>query len=141
MLAHPEAERIFWVDSDLVFTDIDFKPPLEMYRDHNLVVHGWLSTVYEQKNWGSVNSGVFFIRNCQWSNGVLGGPGCDGPNNSKLRKVGWIVTLTMSGKIHPEVDDQLALVYLLLKEKDTWGKKIYMENQYDLSGYCIDFIY
>ncbi|KAH7847674.1 hypothetical protein Vadar_028810 [Vaccinium darrowii] len=34
MLAHPEAEWIFWVDADAVFTDMDFKLPLEKYKDH-----------------------------------------------------------------------------------------------------------
>lgn len=31
MLAHPEAEWIWWVDSDAVFTDMEFKLPLERY--------------------------------------------------------------------------------------------------------------
>ncbi|KAH7847935.1 hypothetical protein Vadar_031831 [Vaccinium darrowii] len=35
MLAHPETEWILWVDSNAVFADIDFKPPLEKYKDHN----------------------------------------------------------------------------------------------------------
>ena len=31
MLAHPEVEWIWWVDSDAVFTDMEFKLPLERY--------------------------------------------------------------------------------------------------------------
>ncbi|KAG5528399.1 hypothetical protein RHGRI_029163 [Rhododendron griersonianum] len=50
MLAHPKAEWIFWVDSDAVFTDMDFKPPLEKYKDHNLVVPGFPDKVYKEKS-------------------------------------------------------------------------------------------
>ncbi|KAL3637709.1 hypothetical protein CASFOL_018157 [Castilleja foliolosa] len=38
MLAHPEAERIWWVDSDAAFTDMDFALPLDRYKAHNLVI-------------------------------------------------------------------------------------------------------
>lgn len=31
MIAHPEAEWIWWVDSDAAFTDMDFKLPLDRY--------------------------------------------------------------------------------------------------------------
>ncbi|KAG5528392.1 hypothetical protein RHGRI_029156 [Rhododendron griersonianum] len=140
MLAHPEVEWIFWVDSDAIFTDMDFKPPLEKYKDHNLVVHGWHSKVYEEKSWGGVNAGVFFIRNCQWSMEFLEVWTKMGPQTPNYEKWGQILTSTMSDKTDPESDDQSALVYLLLKEKETLGKKIYIENQYDLSGYWFDII-
>ncbi|KAL7203660.1 hypothetical protein ACSBR2_016844 [Camellia fascicularis] len=61
MMAHPEAEWIFWVDSDVVFTDMGFKPPLERYKSHNLVVDGWPNLIYEKKSWIGVNAGVFLI--------------------------------------------------------------------------------
>ncbi|KAF8650828.1 hypothetical protein HU200_063735 [Digitaria exilis] len=43
MVAHPEAE---WVDSDAVFTDMDFSLPLDT-----------------KKSWLGINAGVFLIRN------------------------------------------------------------------------------
>ncbi|KAG5528400.1 hypothetical protein RHGRI_029164 [Rhododendron griersonianum] len=140
MLAHPEAEWIFWVDSDAIFTDMDFKLPLEKYKDHNLVVHGWSFLVYEKKSWGAVNAGVFFIRNCQWSMEFLEVWAEMGPQTPNYKKWGQILTSTMSDKMDPESDDQSPLVYLLLKEKETWGKKIYIESEYDLSGYWVDII-
>lgn len=41
------------------------------YRDYNLVLHGWSDKVYEEKDWVGLNTGSFFIRNCQWSLDLL----------------------------------------------------------------------
>ncbi|KAK4383697.1 putative glycosyltransferase 7 [Sesamum angolense] len=57
MVAHPEAEWIWWVDSDAAFTDMDFKLPLGRYKAHNLVIHGWPNLIYEKKSWTSINAG------------------------------------------------------------------------------------
>uniref|UniRef100_A0A165A4E9 Uncharacterized protein n=1 Tax=Daucus carota subsp. sativus TaxID=79200 RepID=A0A165A4E9_DAUCS len=46
ILAHPEAEWIWWVDSDAVITDMDFRLPLDKYKDYNLVVDGWPGMIY-----------------------------------------------------------------------------------------------
>jgi len=67
MIAHPEAEWIWWVDSDALFTDMDFTPPWRRYKEHNLVVHGWPGVIYNDRSWTALNAGVFLIRNCQWS--------------------------------------------------------------------------
>ncbi|KAJ1380839.1 Nucleotide-diphospho-sugar transferase [Sesbania bispinosa] len=77
MLAHPEVEWIWWMDADAVFTDMEFKLPLERYKAHNLVVHGWANLVYdennENKSWTGLNAGSFLIRNCQWQRRKWGG--------------------------------------------------------------------
>ncbi|XP_052197019.1 glycosyltransferase 6-like [Diospyros lotus] len=135
MLAHPEAEWILWVDSDAVFTDMDFKPPLDRYKSHNLVVDGWPNLIYEKRSWVAVNAGVFLIRNCQWSMDFLQVWAGMGPQTPNYEKWGQILTSTLTDKMYPNSDDQSALVYLLLKEKAKWGPKIYIENQYTLSGY------
>ncbi|PQM41103.1 putative glycosyltransferase 7 [Prunus yedoensis var. nudiflora] len=100
MLAHPEAEWIWWVDSDAVLTDMEFKLPLERYKDHNLVVHGWWNMLYEEKSWTSLNAGQ----------GISGS------------------------------DDQSALIYLLIKEKDRWADRIYLESEYNLHGYWLGIV-
>ncbi|CAL5369357.1 unnamed protein product [Camellia sinensis] len=41
IVAHPEAEWIWWLDSDAVLTDMDFKLPFEKYRDLNFIINGW----------------------------------------------------------------------------------------------------
>ncbi|GFY86645.1 Galactosyl transferase GMA12/MNN10 family protein [Actinidia rufa] len=135
MVAHPEAEWIFWVDSDAVFTDMDFKPPLERYKNHNLVVDGWPNLIYEKKSWIGVNAGVFLIRNCQWSMDFLEVWAGMGPQTPNYEKWGQILTSTLKDKMYSVSDDQSALVYLLLNGKYKWRKKIYIENKYTLSGY------
>lgn len=55
------------MDSDAIFGDMYFKVPLERYKQHNLVVPGRPDTVYEKKSWVSVNTGSFYMRNCQRS--------------------------------------------------------------------------
>jgi xyloglucan 6-xylosyltransferase len=59
MVAHPEAEWIWWMDSDAVITDMEFEHPLEKYKDFNLVVHGWEQNVYKKRSWLGINAGFF----------------------------------------------------------------------------------
>uniref|UniRef100_A0A0E0MFI7 Uncharacterized protein n=1 Tax=Oryza punctata TaxID=4537 RepID=A0A0E0MFI7_ORYPU len=40
MVAHPETELIWWVDSNMVFTDMMFQITWERYAAHNLVLYG-----------------------------------------------------------------------------------------------------
>ncbi|KAL6842933.1 hypothetical protein ACP4OV_027246 [Aristida adscensionis] len=51
MLAHPEAEWVWWVDEDAVFTDMDLSLPLAKYAGRNFVVHGKPKEVFEDKSW------------------------------------------------------------------------------------------
>ncbi|WOG93009.1 hypothetical protein DCAR_0312288 [Daucus carota subsp. sativus] len=140
MVAHPEAEWIWWVDSDAAITDMDFKLPLNRYKDHNLVVHGWPKLIYEKKSWTSLNAGVFLIRNCQWSLDFMEVWASMGPQNPNYEKWGATLRTTFKDKIFPESDDQSGLVYLLLHEKDTWGKKIYVEGEYYFEGYWLEIV-
>lgn len=45
MVSHPEAEWIWWMDSDAIFTNMTFDYPVEKYEGRNLVVHGWVKAV------------------------------------------------------------------------------------------------
>ncbi|KAE9449588.1 hypothetical protein C3L33_18506, partial [Rhododendron williamsianum] len=89
----------------IVFTDMDFKLPLDKYKDYNFVVHGWSYMVYEKKSWGGVNAGI---------------SGLVTKNTRILMTIG--------------------SVYLLLKGKETWGNKIYIESEYELNGYWGSFV-
>ncbi|KAL5543814.1 hypothetical protein UlMin_007598 [Ulmus minor] len=137
MLAHPEAEWVYWVDSDAVFTDMEFKLPLERYVNHNLVVHGWSQLIYEKQSWTSLNAGVFLIRNCQWSMELLDSWTSMGPQSPDYEKWGPTQKALFKDKLFPESDDQSALIYLLLKEKEKWGEKIYIENEFNFEGYWL----
>ncbi|KAM7507221.1 hypothetical protein LguiA_017674 [Lonicera macranthoides] len=138
MVAHPEAEWFWWLDSDAAFTDMDFKLPLHRYKDHNLVVHGWPELIYGAKSWTSLNAGVFLIRNCQWSLDFMEVWAGMGPQSPNYDKWGQILRSTFADKVVPESDDQSGLVYLLLTEKDTWGSKIYVESEYYFEGYWME---
>ncbi|KAL3641113.1 hypothetical protein CASFOL_016081 [Castilleja foliolosa] len=139
MLAHPEMEWLFWVDSDAIFTDMEFKVPFERYEDHNMVVHGWPNMIYQDKSWVAVNAGVFLIRNCQWAMEFLDVWASMGPKSPDFIKWGKILRETLKDKMFPESDDQSALVYLLLKGDKKWTDKIYVENEYFLHGYWLGF--
>ncbi|XP_047315350.1 glycosyltransferase 6-like [Impatiens glandulifera] len=140
MLAHPETEWFLWIDSDAIFTDMDFKAPLTRYKDYNMVIHGWPDAVFGKKSWVGANAGVFLMRNCQWSLDFMEVWAEMGPQSPDYEKWGEIQRSTFPDKEYPKSDDQSGLIYLIIKEKETWGKKIYLENEYELSGYWLNLV-
>ncbi|XP_038973017.1 galactomannan galactosyltransferase 1-like [Phoenix dactylifera] len=135
MVAHPEAEWIWWIDEDAAFTDIEFRPPFDRYRAHNLVVPGYPYMVYEERNWIGLNAGVFLIRNSQWGLDFLDSWARLGPQTPNYKKWTKLLHSEISGKDSGDSDDQSALVHLLVKDIKRWGNKVYLENSYDLHGY------
>ncbi|KAM1175013.1 glycosyltransferase 6-like [Malus sylvestris] len=143
MLAHPEAEWIWWIDSDAVFTDMEFRVPLGRYENHNLVVHGWPNMVYgdkDNKSWTGLNAGVLLIRNCQWSMDLIDEWASIGPQTSDFENWGRILTSVFKDKPFPLPDDQSALIYLLFTDEERWGKKTYLEWEYYLEAYWIGVV-
>lgn len=140
MVAHPEVEWIWWVDSDALFTDMEFKLPLERYKDYNLIVHGWPNLIYDDKSWTGLNAGIFLIRNCQWSMDFIDVWAKMGPQTPDYHSWGKILRSTFKDKMFPESDDQTGLIYLLYKEKSKWADKIYLENKYYFEGYWQEII-
>ncbi|XP_077233855.1 galactomannan galactosyltransferase 1-like [Tasmannia lanceolata] len=140
MIAHPEAEWVWWVDSDAAFTDMEFKLPLEKYRDHNLIVHGWTNLIYEKRSWTGLNAGVFLIRNCQWSMDFMDVWASMGPQTTEYDQWGKTQKTLFKDKFFKESDDQTGLAYLLVKEKERWGKKIFLESDYYFEGYWEEIV-
>ncbi|XP_030498457.2 putative glycosyltransferase 7 [Cannabis sativa] len=140
MMAHPEAEWIWWVDSDALFTDMDFKLPLERYKDHNLIVHGWAHLIHETHSWTGLNAGVFLIRNCQWSMDFIDVWAKMGPQTPDYEKWGGILRSAFPDKAFPESDDQTGLAYLIYKEKEKWADRIYLESEYYFEGYWEEIV-
>ncbi|KAI3515282.1 hypothetical protein L1887_14113 [Cichorium endivia] len=136
MVAHPEAEWIWWLDEDAAFTDMDFKVPLSRYKNQNFVVHGWPREVYDEKNWLGLNAGSFLIRNCQWSFDFLEAWADMGPQSKNHEK--WVEILLKT--FEHGADDQTALAYLLLKEKENRSTKVHIETEYYLEGYWMVII-
>ncbi|XP_057504615.1 glycosyltransferase 6-like [Actinidia eriantha] len=140
MVAHPDSEWIWWVDSDAVFTDMEFKLPLRRYKAHNLVVHGWAHLIYKKRSWVGMNAGVFPIRNCQWSMNFMKVWASMGPQSPNFAKWGRVQKSTLPDKKFPSSDNQSALVYLLLKRREKWADKIYIEGKYYFQGYWVDIV-
>nr|CAD1832435.1 unnamed protein product [Ananas comosus var. bracteatus] len=140
MLARPEADWIWWVDSDAALTDMDFALPLRRYAAHNLVVHGWPHLVYDERSWVSLNAGVFLIRNCQWSLDFMAEWAAMGPRSPDYEKWGMTLKRTFRDKVFNESDDQSALVYLLLTQKEKWGHRIFLEHQFYFEGYWVEIV-
>lgn len=138
MMAHPEVEWIWWVDADAVFTDMEFKLPMEKYKNHNLVAHGWPNMVYgdkENKSWTGLNAGSMLIRNCQWAMELMNEWAKMGPISGDYESWGRILKSTFKDKVFPLPDDQSSLIYMLSKEKERWEEKTYLEWEYDLEAY------
>eukprot|EP00261_Vitis_vinifera_P032664 XP_019073907.1 PREDICTED: LOW QUALITY PROTEIN: galactomannan galactosyltransferase 1-like [Vitis vinifera] len=90
--------------------------------------------------WTGLNAGVFLIRNCQWSLDFMEVWASMGPQAPDYDKWGKTLTSTFKDKMFPESDDQSGLVYLLVKEKDKWAEKIYLESQYYFEGYWEEIV-
>jgi xyloglucan 6-xylosyltransferase len=135
MLAHPETELLWWVDSDVIFTDMLFEPPWDKYAGHNLVLPGSEEKVYAVKSWIGINAGSFIIRNCQWSLDLLDALARMGPRGPVREMYGKVISETLSDRQPYEACDQSALVYLLVTERGRWGDKTFLESSYCLSGF------
>ncbi|KAK1648836.1 hypothetical protein QYE76_066641 [Lolium multiflorum] len=140
MLAHPEAEWIWWLDADAVLTDMDFSLPLHRYRDHNLILYGWEREVYDARSWLGLNAGVFLIRNCQWSLDFMDAWARMGPASPEYADWGKLIGEALNIKADNGSDDQAALVYLLLKNRNKWGAKTYLHNDYYFQGYWAEIV-
>lgn len=140
MMAHPEAEWIWWVDSDALFSDMEFKLPLNRYKNHNLIIHGWPRLIHEERSWTGLNAGVFLIRNCQWSLDFMDVWASMGPQTPNYEKWGEKLRSTFKDKAFPESDDQTALAYLIAMEKDKWADKIYLEYEFYFEGYWEEIV-
>ncbi|GJN22079.1 hypothetical protein PR202_gb09612 [Eleusine coracana subsp. coracana] len=144
MVAHPDAEWVWWVDSDAVLTDMDFRLPLRRYRAHNLVVHGWPRLVFQEKesapSWTGLNAGVFLVRNCQWSLDFMDAWAAMGPDSPDYARWGKVLKATFRDKLFDESDDQSALVYMLRRSGSPWRDKVFLENGYYFQGYWVEIV-
>uniref|UniRef100_A0A7N0T524 Uncharacterized protein n=1 Tax=Kalanchoe fedtschenkoi TaxID=63787 RepID=A0A7N0T524_KALFE len=135
MLSHPEAEWVLWVDADALFTDMEFEFPFDRYENHNLVVEGW--GTYQRRSFTSLNAGVFLIRNCQWSMDFMEAWASMGPQSPEYAKWGRIQQSVIKDKLHPDSDDQSALLYLMLEERAKWGDKIFLEQEVSFQSHWV----
>ncbi|KAL3692985.1 hypothetical protein R1sor_006636 [Riccia sorocarpa] len=134
LLAHPEAEWIWWVDSDAVFTDLIFEPPFEKYTNPNLVLWGDDKWVFGDKSFIGLNAGIMIVRNCQWSIDFLDSFIPMGPNGDVREQYGDMLTKFMTQRPVMQADDQSAIIYKLNTERERWAPKVFFETTFSLSG-------
>lgn len=135
LLSHPEVEWLWWMDSDAMFTDMSFELPIERYKNYNLVLHGWDDMVYFQKDWVGLNTGSFLMRNNQWMLDLLDEWAPMGPKGKVRDDAGKILTANLKGRPAFEADDQSALVWLLIQQRDRWRPQTFLESSFYLHGY------
>ncbi|KAH0938489.1 hypothetical protein HID58_005950, partial [Brassica napus] len=90
---------------------------------------------HPEKSWIALNTGSFLLRNCQWSLDLLDAWAPMGPKGVIRDEAGKVLTGYLKGRPAFEADDQSALIYLLLSQKDMWMEKVFVENQYYLHGF------
>lgn len=141
MEAHPEAEWLWWVDSDLVVTDMHFELPLETYGQYNLIIHGWETEVFGKKSVMGLNAGSFLVRNCGWTLRFIERWASMGPKGPIRDLAGRLQSALLPDR-PPDYpgDDQAALIYFMIREHDLWGDKILLERSYNLNGYWVDMV-
>ncbi|XP_031485120.1 probable glycosyltransferase 3 [Nymphaea colorata] len=137
MKANPKIQWFMWMDSDAIFTDLNFTIPIRTYEDwgKKMVVPGYWEKVYaENPDWISLNAGIFLMKNCEWSHKFLRSWMRYGdPSNLASSKMRLNSFLTRPKYWDP--DDQSALVYLLNLNKTDSQANVYLESGYDLHGY------
>jgi len=140
MLAHPEVEWLWWMDSDALFTDMSVEVPFSSYESYNLVLNGNEDNVYIKKSWLGMNAGVFLIRNCQWSFDLFDVWALMGPEGPVRNEAGKRLAAELTDRTDFEADDQSVLVHLLSTEREKWGGKVLLEWSLGLHGYWVPIV-
>ena len=78
---------------------------------------------------------AFLLRNSQWALDILDAWASMGPKGRVRDEAGKILTRELRDRPVFENDGQSAMVYLLVKEREKWGSKVYLESAYYLHGY------
>ncbi|XP_020242798.1 probable glycosyltransferase 7 [Asparagus officinalis] len=142
--AHAGSEWLWLGAIRACITDIGVASvPLEkksLIRAVNPRSHTWPRLVYEARSWTSLNAGVFLMRNCQWSLDFIDRWSRMGPQSPEYERWGSVQRSVFKDKLYAESDDQTGIAYLLLKEKERWGDKIYLESSFYFEGYWVEIV-
>ncbi|CAI5502263.1 unnamed protein product [Closterium sp. Naga37s-1] len=154
MLKYPEVEWFFWIDSDAMITDMAFEYPIEEHSSATVVLSGFPDSLFKKKDWVAINTGAFFIRNSQDGLDFLDDWSTFGSSEAVRSQWGTVASKTLHGRADWPVDDQTALVLLLLGEgetpenkkkgvtlrKDKWLPRIEIDWRTTLHGYWVSFV-
>ncbi|CAI5474137.1 unnamed protein product [Closterium sp. Yama58-4] len=140
MLAHPDIEWFWWIDSDSIITDMKFELPWRKYKDVSMVVPGWDDLVYKHRDWVGLSTGSFLLRNNQWSLDLLAKWAAMGARGRAREEAGRVLTAQLKGRPEFEADDQSALVWLLVSGRERWGRHVHLESKFYLHGYWVNLV-
>jgi xyloglucan 6-xylosyltransferase len=135
-------EWIWWLDADAVFTDMLFLPPLSELEHHNLVLQGDRKQVYPVKDWQSVGTANFLIRNCQWSLNLLDAWGSMGTNSIRQESGTFLNELLLNRPSNLSGDVQSSMVAMLAQDQKNrhadrnWTPRVKLvnEKEYVMNG-------
>ncbi|PRQ58091.1 putative xyloglucan 6-xylosyltransferase [Rosa chinensis] len=94
-----------------------------------------LNQEFPSLSWIALNTGSFLFRNCQWSLDLLDAWAPMGPKGPIREEAGKVLTANLKGRPAFKANDQSALIYLLVSQKDLWMEKVFVENSYYLHRY------
>ncbi|KAK4756312.1 hypothetical protein SAY87_006439 [Trapa incisa] len=63
-----------------------------------------------------------------------------GPKGPLREEGGKILSANLMGRPDFDADDQSALIYLLISQRDKWLDKVFIENSYYLHGYWVGLV-
>lgn len=136
MLTHPEVEWVWWMDSDAIFTDMTFDVPFDKYEPHvHMVMQGYDSLVYGQKDWVGLNAGIFLMRNSQWSLDFMEDLAQFGVKGPIRDHWGQQLYEDLGNRPLFEGDDQSALVWMMAYHPEKYAKHIFLESTYALHSF------
>lgn len=130
-------EWIMWVDMDTLVYDMSFDVPFERYKQVNMVVWGdkWRIRQLVDGHYG-LNSGVFLLRNNDWSREFLRVVATFGHDNGKAREHEMRKRMY---KYTPGITDQNAMVYVL-KYYPKFINYVFFENYYGINRYWAKYL-
>ncbi|GBG75078.1 hypothetical protein CBR_g19591 [Chara braunii] len=135
MVNRPGYDWYIWMDSDTLIMDMDFSIPWSKYEGKSLVLwgnHSEFDKVIAGANYLSINSGVMFLRNNDFTQSLF-------KSMSKIWTKGFKEAGNFLAQVvqdmPPYASDQSTLMYLLATEPDKWRKG----TQFVFDEYSINF--
>ncbi|GAQ78944.1 hypothetical protein KFL_000210300 [Klebsormidium nitens] len=144
MLANPSMEWFLWIDTDVLITDMSMRIPLEKYEGYDFVLHGDRIRVFEEPHWLGLNTGVFLLRNTEWSLEFLDALLATGEAGEVRDSFGRLLNEKLKGRKEAAqdfpADDQSSTVYLLSTFPEKWATKTYIDEEFIFNTWFIDVL-
>ncbi|CAF1356510.1 unnamed protein product [Didymodactylos carnosus] len=132
LLKERQNEWIMWVDSDALIVNMSFDIPFDRYVGYNLVIWGLDDLLYKKGDpFNGINTGVFLIRNCDWSREFIELIDSFGKKDGRIKED---LLEKYLNKYLWGLFEQNAFCYVL-KNYEIYKNKTFLETTYDLNGF------